>query len=193
MKEWTLKREVEKYQITTPKITKSTSREEVIPTCITGSKESSEGMDINTKDLIMWRTLKYHMFIACKNLFSISNINFRFYTHLQYSRLLGPCRAWGQILHLKASYDCIFKQYQTGMPHLFFILFFTYKKDIWHNQLAEYSCESKDYLPVQKDYWGQKSNIRVVIYHVSSQPTVSPASLPHTYSCPVILTKEWKA
>ena len=30
LKEWTLKREMEKYQIITPKITKNTSREEVI-------------------------------------------------------------------------------------------------------------------------------------------------------------------
>lgn len=37
----------------------------------------------------------------------------------------------------KYLYDCIFKQYQTDMLYLFFILFLTYKKDIWHNQLAD--------------------------------------------------------
>lgn len=61
--------------------------------------------------------------------------------------------------------------------HLYFILFFIYQKDARHlNQLAEYSCETKDCQP--KRLLRSKSNIRTIIYHHPFQPTLSPTSLP---------------
>lgn len=86
------------------------------------------------------------MFIALAKIFFQSAISPSGFIHIfNTADFWDHAEPEDNITFKKYLYDCVFKQYQTDILHLFFILFFTYKKDIWHNQLAEYSCESKDY------------------------------------------------
>jgi len=74
------------------------------------------------------------MFIALAKIFFQSAISPSGFIHIfNTADFWDHAEPEDNITFKKYLYDCVFKQYQTDILHLFFILFFTYKKDIWHN------------------------------------------------------------